>query len=254
MSWLALARLALVERRRRIAGLLALAALFLAAAAASAALARDPHGGYDLDRMFTVGGYPLVSAALLAGWLLGRFPLVAVLVLCAGVVSGDRASGQARLYAVRPGPVAGIYLVRLAALGAAAFLLSALLLPLFDLLLLGRWAGPATLVLILAYVLVYGGLTFFLSVWTRGDAWIAVLMGIAAIIWHALLRGGLLGTLAPGGRQLISMILPPHGALFGLESAFANVQPIPWDAFGYCAGYGLILLALGAIGLVLRET
>lgn len=253
MRYARLTALALVERRRRLLGLLALAALFLAMAAGTSALARDPHGGFDMDALFQVGGYPLVSGALLSGWLLGRYPLLAVLVLTAGVVSVDRVAGHARLYAVRPGSLPVLYAIRALVLWTIAFLLSALLLPVFDLLLLGRWAGPATLVLILAYVVVYGGLTFALSTWTRGDGWIAALLAIAGILWHALLRGGVLDGVPPGGRQFVTMVLPPHGALFALEGAFANVQPIPWEAFGYCAGYGAILLALGALSLRMRE-
>ena len=48
---------------------------------------------------------PNVFAAgliLLIGWLVGRFPMIAALVLMQGAFSSDRAAGYARLYAVRP--------------------------------------------------------------------------------------------------------------------------------------------------------
>lgn len=250
---LALALLALRERRGRILGLALLALLFLAGAAATALLARDPHGGFALDRLFQAGGLPLASGALLMGWALGRFPLVATIVLTAGVVSGDRVAGHARILAARPRSPLAVYGTRLAVLGLLAFALSALLLPAFDLLLLGRWAGPATLVLVLGTVLAYGSLVALLSVWTRGDAWVAVLLAGAAFVWHALLRAGVLAGLPPGGRRFITLVLPPQGALYALETAFADVQPIPWAALGYTAVYAAAALALAAVSLLRRE-
>jgi hypothetical protein len=59
----------------------------------SAALARLLSSGSDhveLDRIFELGGTTLASAFLLLGWLVGRFPLIATLVLFAGFFSHDR--------------------------------------------------------------------------------------------------------------------------------------------------------------------
>lgn len=253
MKYAALVIPALRERQGRILALSAVAGLFLIGATATALTARDPHGGVEMDLLFTVGGYPLVSTILLMGWLLGRFPMLATIVLMAGIASRDRREGYARLYAVRPVRLQWIYAARWAALAAAVFLLSAALLAGFDLLLLGTWGGAATLVLVLSYVLVYGGLVAFLSAWTSADAWLAAVLGIGAIIWHALQRGGAAGEVPPGGRAVLNFILPPHGALFSLESAFADLEPIPWDSFGYCAGYGILLLVLAGISLWHRE-
>src|SRR5207302_3939537 len=134
------------------------------------------------------------------GWMLGRFPLIATLVLMSGIISDDRAAGYTRLYASRPTTLLHVYGARFVALAAVAFVISAVLMPGFDLLMLGTWAGPATLVLIIAYVFVYGGLTLLLSVWTRGDAWIALLIACIALVWDALRRADLLSGAPPGTR------------------------------------------------------
>lgn len=247
---LALAWLELHARRKRILALAAFAALFLAAGLTARLLVADAHGHLDADQLFMVGGYPLVSALLLLGWLLGRFPLIATLVLMAGIVSDDRATGQARLYAVRPASPQILYGTRFLVLALAAFTMSAILLPAFDLLLLGTWAGPATLVLILANVLAFGGLVTILSVLTRADAWIALFLTLAALVWNALRAASKL-TVPIGVRDVVSFILPPQAAILRLEDAFGSLQPIPWDAFLYVAGYGTALLALA--GLLLRR-
>lgn len=249
---LALVGLTIRARSRRLAVLGAFATLFVTAATAAAVLARDAHGGVDFDRIFLVGGMPFASGLLFLGWLLGQFPLIATLILMAGIVSDDRDAGHMRLYAVRPVSPLVVYGVRFAVFALLAFALSAALMPVFDLIMLGTWAGTATLVLIAADILVYGSLTLLLSVWTRGDAWIALLLALAAIIWDALRRADGFG-LAPAVGEFVAFILPPRSALFALESAFAAVEPIPWDAFAYAAGYGTVLIALAGVSLAWRE-
>ncbi|HEY8470629.1 MAG TPA: hypothetical protein VIL18_13345 [Longimicrobiales bacterium] len=253
MSALALAALELRARRRRVLALLAFAGVFLAAALTARLMVSRGEGGHvEMDRLFEVGGYPLVSALLLLGWILGRYPLVATLVMLAGVASHDRVEGYARLYAVRPTSPHRIYAARAALLAAAAFVISAALLPVFDLIMLGTWAGPATFVLILAYVIVYGGMVALLSVWTRGDAWIALLLALLSLVWDALLRADALA-IPPGVRDVITFVLPPQAAFLELEGAFGALQPIPWDAFAYVAGYGVVLWLLAAASLGRRE-
>ncbi len=246
-----MAALELLARRRRILGLLAAAAVFLAAAVTAATLARD-QGHVEFDTLYRLGGYPLVSGLLLTGWLIGRFPLVVVLVLTSGVVSGDRDAGTARLLAARPVAPTLVYGVRLLVLWALAFAIAAALLPAFDLIMLGDWAGPATLVLILAHILVWGSLTTLLSVFTRLDAWIAALLAVLAMTWNALVHAGL-SPLAPPLTEVLSFVLPPVERLVQLESAFAGLEPIPWDAFAFCAGYGAVLLLLAAWRIRRRE-
>jgi hypothetical protein len=246
-----LAVLDLLARRRRILALLTFAALFLAAAATAATLGRN--GDHvEMDALYQLGGYPLISGLLLVGWLLGRFPLAATLVLMSGVVSADRETGHARLLGARPLSPLLLYGVRAAVLAGLAFLLSALLMPLFDLIMLGEWAGPATLVLILAHVLVWGGLTALLSVLTRLDAWLALLLALLAMVWAALAGAGML-PLAPPLVEAVAFVLPPQGPLFALEAAFADVAPIPWGAFWYAAGYGLVAFLLAGLLLARRE-
>lgn len=252
MSALRLAWLDVLARRRRVLVLLGFAGLFLAAGIAARLLVADEHGHVDADRLFLVGGYPLVSALLLMGWLLGRFPLIATLVLMAGIFSEDRARGHARLLGVRPIPLLQLYATRFVVLAAVAFAISAVLLPAFDLLLIGMWAGPATLVLILTYVLVFGGLTALLSAWTRADAWGALLLAVGALVWDALTRADVL-LVTPGVRDVVRFVLPPQSRLLELESAFGSIEPIPWDAFVFAAGYGTVMLAIAAFALTRRE-
>lgn len=253
MNALVLARLALRDRRKRILALLAFAGLFLAAAATARLLVSDTDGHVNADQLFLIGGYPAVSALLLMGWLLGRFPIIATLVLMAGLFSQDRAEGYTRLYAVRPASPLRVYGTRFAVLAGVAFAISAVLMPTFDLIMLGTWAGPATLVLILSYVLVFGGLVALFSVWTRADAWIALLLAVAALVWDGLRSAGVLAQVPAGARDVVTFLLPPQALLYSIEEAFGNIQPIPWDAFLYVAGYGLTALALAAVALYRRE-
>ena len=240
-------------RIRRIAALIGFGVLFVVAGITARAVAGEEHGQVEVGQLFLVGGYPLVSTLLLLGWLLGRYPLIATLALSAGIVSDDRVTGMSRLYAVRPASLVGIYVRRYFAVAGLAFVLSAVLLPSFDLLMLGRWAGPATLVLIVSYIAVYGSLCFLLSVWVRNEVWIVLALAIAAMIWDALLRAGTLETSTTGVRQIVAVILPPQGALFQLESAFGAVQPVPWGAFAYVMTYGAILLVAATVSLRLRQ-
>ena len=247
-------RLAVLElrtRRRRILALLAFAGIFLAAAATAATLARGTTERVEFDRLFQLGGFPLVSGMLLTGWLLGRFPVAATLVLMSGIIAGDREAGHARVLAARPVPPALLYGTRFAVLAAVAFAICGVLMPLFDLIMLGEWAGPATLILILAHVLVWGGLTTLLSVFTSLDAWMALLLAILAMVWSALAGAGML-PLAAALVEITAFVLPPQAQLFALESAFGDVQPIPWGAFAFAAGYG-VLAIMGALFFVGRR-
>jgi ABC-type transport system involved in multi-copper enzyme maturation permease subunit len=239
------------SRQGRILALLAFAGLFIATAATAAVLGRE-HGHVELDTLFQIGGYPLISGVLLVGWLLGRFPLMATLVLMSGIVAADRDAGHVRLLAARPASQTLLVAVRFGLLGGLAFLLSAMLMPLFDLIMLGAWAGPALLVLILAHVAVWGSLTVLLSVFTRLDAWLTLLLALFALVWGALRQAGMLPVVAPIG-DVIAFVLPPQAQLFALESAFVGVEPIPWAAFWFCMAYGAVALVLAARALSWRE-
>ena len=243
--------LSLRSRARRMLAVAVFGVLFLTVAATMRLIGSN-EGHVEADALFAIGGYPLVSGVLLIGWLLGRFPIFAVLALVGGIFAVDRTRGWARLYLVRPVSPLRLYAARWAALAAIAFAVCATLMPLFDLLMLGTWAGPATFVLIAAHVLVYGGLVALLSVWTRADIWVTTALAIASIVWDALRRADALDIPA-GGKSFVSMILPPQAALHQIESAFGQLQPIPWDAFAFCAGYGMVMLILAGLSLEWRE-
>jgi hypothetical protein len=246
-----LALLELRARQRRILALLAFAAVFLLTAATAAVLAHED-GHVELETLFQIGGYPLISGVLLIGWLLGRFPLVATLVLMSGIIAADRDAGHARLLAVRPAPAALVYGVRFLILAALAFALSAALMPMFDLIMLGAWAGAGLFLLIFAHVVVWGSLTALLSVFTRLDAWLTLLLALFSMVWGALRQAGMLPVVSPAG-DLIAFLLPPQAQLFALESAFVGIQPIPWDAFWFCIGYGVVALILAGLAAGRRD-
>jgi len=249
MSALGVTRLALKENRNRIALLLGFAGLFVLSGFVTRVLAGSPEGHVEFDQLMMLGGYPVISAVLLLGWLLGRYPLIAALVLTSGIISRDRQQGYLRIYSVRPGSRIGLYAQRFAVMAGCAFILSALLLPLFDVLMLGKWAGAGTLLLIYSHVIVYASLTTLLSVWLRHDAWIALGLGITAMVWHAMARAGILDTAPPIIRELITFVLPPQGALFAIEQAYGAEQPIPAAAVLYATAYAIVALIAAAVFL-----
>jgi hypothetical protein len=245
--------LTLRSRARRILGLGAFGLMFLAAGATARVFTGDEHGHIELDQLFALGGTTLVSALLLLGWLVGRFPLIAALVLMAGIFSHDRSAGYARLYAVRPRSMLLLYGARFFTLGLLAFLLSALLMPLFDVIVLGEWSDPALFVLIGTQVIVFGTLTALLSTVLRGDAWVALFLGVTALVWDALRRIDFVQAAPPAVRETVSVLLPPQGALMRIETAFATMQPVPWDAFVYIMLYGALMLLVAGVVLSRRE-
>lgn len=246
-------QLSLRTRMRRVAGLGAFGLVFLLAAATARVLTAGEEGHVELESLFQLGGTTLVSALLLLGWLIGRFPIIASLVLLSGVFSDDRAAGHARLYAVRPRSTVLLYGARVLLYSLIAFALSAILMPAFDLLILGEWTGGSMFALITAQILVYGSLTALLSVITRGDAWIALFLGVLAIVWDALRRADFFQAGAPVIREAVSVLLPPQGALMRVESAFAATQPVPWDAMLYIALYAILAVVLAGAALARRE-
>jgi hypothetical protein len=245
--------LTLRSSRRRILGLTAFGFLFLAAGTTARIFTDTDHGHVEMDRLFELGGVTLVSGILILGWLIGRFPLIATLVLMSGVFSDDRHTGHARLYAARPRSLVALYGARMLVLGIVAFVMSTLLLPAFDVLVLGEWGGPGVFALMASQIIVFGVLTALLSVFTRADAWIALFLGILAIVWDGLRRVDFFVTLPPLVRETASVLLPPQGALMRIETAFASFQPVPWDAFLYVLIYGALLSLLAGIALTRRS-
>jgi len=250
---LAFVRMSLEAHTRRIGGLIAFALLFIAAGGIARVVTGGAHDHVELDMMFELGGATLVSVLLLLGWLVGRFPLIAALVLMHGIFSDDRAAGFARLYAVRPRSLVMLYAARYLTFTIVALVLSLLVLPLFDLLILGNLPGADVLVLITAQVLVFGALTALLSVLTRADAWITLFLGVLAIVWDALRRMDFFQASAAPVREAVSVVLPPQGALMRIEAAFGAMQPVPWDAFLYVVLYATLVLLLAGVALGRRE-
>jgi hypothetical protein len=244
--------LELVRLRRRLLWLLAFGALFIAAAA-TARLVAGGGGQVEFDTIMQVGGYPMLSALLLTGWVVGRFPAVAAVVLLAGVYSEPRQTGLARLLEVRARqPLMLLALRILLALGLA-LALSVLVLVVFDVVMLGRAPGTQLFVLVLGHVLTFGAVTALLSTATRADGWAAAFVMIAAMIWQALLRSGALATSPPGIREVVTVMLPPQGALLQLENAFAGDLTIPWHALLYAAIYAALALLLAGVIARKRE-
>lgn len=245
--------LSLRSHSRRIIGLAAFGIVFLAAGATARVFTGSAHGHVELERLFELGGTTLVSALLLLGWLIGRFPMIATLVLMSGVFSDDRERGYARLYAVRPKSLIVLYAARMIMFGVIAFCMSALLIPGFDLLILNEWSGSGVFALIGAQILIYGSLTALLSVVVRGDAWVALFLGLLATVWYALRRMDFFQSAAPFIRETVSVLLPPQGALLRVEAAFAAGQAAPSEAMLYIAIYALLALILAGVALARRE-
>jgi hypothetical protein len=239
-------------RSRRVIGLLAFGGLFLLAGVTARVVAGH-EGHVEAERLFLIGGYPLVSVLLLLGWLIARFPMIAALVLLSGVISEDRASGFARLVHVRPRSRLVYYGTRVSVFALLAFVVSSIVVPLFDFLILGRWSGWAAVAVIGAHVLVYGSVTVLFSVFTRADAWIALFVALFAIVWDALRTAGAVANAPPGVREALTLLLPPQGALNAIEAAFAQMQPVPMPALGLVAFYSLLLVVIAGLLLERRE-
>jgi hypothetical protein len=245
--------LTLRSASRRMLGLAAFGLVFLTAGGTARLFTGREHGHVELERLFEIGGTTLVSVLLLLGWLIGRFPMIAVLVLMNGVFSADRDRGHARLFAVRPTSMLMLYGMRALMFAFIAFVMSVVLIPGFDLLILNELSDSSVFALIAAQVLVYGSLTALVSVATRADAWIALFLGMLATVWYALRRVDFLQSTPGFVREIVSVILPPQGALLRVETAFANAQPVPADAMLYIVIYSLLVLILAGIALMRRE-
>lgn len=245
--------LSLRAKRRHIVGLVAFGVLFLASAATARIFTHDEHGHIEMDQIFELGGTTLVSAVLLLGWLIGRFPMIAILVLCAGIFSTDRAAGHARLYATRPRALPLLYGARFLLYALVAFVLSALLLPAFDRLVIGEFGGAGIFAIIAAQIIVFGSLTALLSVFTRADVWATLFLAGLAMVWDGLRRIDYFPGLAPWIRETVSVLLPPQGALMRLEQAFGAMLPVPWDALLYIVIYGAMLMLVSGLAIGRRS-
>ena len=177
----------------------------------------------------------------------------ALIVLLAGFVSTDRREGYTRLFFSHPTPPTVYYGVRWALAVALSLAFAVLFLVLFQLVVWGELrGGGAGLGLVLANVLVYGGLMAFLSAaLPRGDAWVALFLFFSTLIPGPL--NFLLSLLGPGLRQLLLFILPPHSTTLQRLYEAALEGSVAWDALLFSAGYGAVWLIAAAAVLFLRE-
>jgi hypothetical protein len=250
---IAFVRMTVLLRARRIGGLLAFGLLFVAAAITARTLTGSGSDHVDMDPLYELGGTTLVSGLLLLTWLLGRLPIIASLVLMQGVFSEDRALGYARLYLVRPRSTLLLYFARFVVLSGLAFAISALFIPLFDLIMLGEFSGMSVFAFIGAQVIVFSAVTALASTITRADAWVALFLGIVAMIWDALRRMEFFQAAAPLVREGVSVVLPPQGAMMRIEAAFATATDVPIDAMLYIVIYATLALLIAGVRMVRRE-
>src|SRR5690348_1576035 len=109
---LSLVWLEIYTRRKRILGLLAFGMLSVIGAVALRMIGVGDHGQVEPDRLMQVGGEALMAAFLLIGWSIGRYPLVIVLVLVAGLFSSDLKAGYTRIYVTTRAHILALYGLR----------------------------------------------------------------------------------------------------------------------------------------------
>ncbi len=177
------------------------------------------------------------------------FAGLTMIILLGGQISRDRQMGYTRLFFANPTSPLTYYGARLGIAYALAMIGSVLFLALGQIIAWGLtprgWAG---LLLPVLTGLVYGGLVTFLSViLPRGD-------GLAAFIFFlpTFLPGILdiaLSNASLPVRQLVQLILPPHGAVARVWQELIE-GGIAWIPAAYAAAYGVVLLI--AAGAILR--
>lgn len=177
----------------------------------------------------------------------------AVIVLLAGFISTDRREGYTRLFFSHPTRPSAFYGVRWALAVALSLALAVLFLVLFQVAVWGELrGGGAGLGLVLANVLVYGGLMAFLSAaLPRGDAWVAFFLFFSTLVPGPL--NFLLSIVGSGVRQLLLFVLPPHSTTLQRLYESALEGSVAWDALLFSAGYGAVWLVAAGVVLSIRE-
>lgn len=199
------------------------------------------HDGFDIQAIY-LG--PLGISATIS-----YFAGLTMIILLGGQISRDRQMGYTRLYFANPTSPLAYYGLRVAIAYGVAMVGSVLFLVLGQVIAWGLtprgWAG---LLLPVLTALVYGGLVSFLSVvLPRGDGLVSFLFFLPT-----LLPGILDFSLSNAPlvvRQLVLIILPPHGAVARVWEKLLD-GGIAWSPALYVAAYGLILLV--AAGAILR--
>ena len=229
--------LILYDLRWRLFSLLGIAALLYAGEPGF-----HQHDGFDLQAIY-LGPLGISST-------ISYFAGLSMIVLLGGQISRDRQMGYTRLFFANPTSPLTYYAVRLGVAYTVAMVGSVLFLVLGQMIAWGLtprgWAG---LLLPLLTALVYGGLVTFLSVvLPRGD-------GLMAFIFFlpTFLPGILDFSLSNAPlvvRQLVLIILPPHGAVARVWQELLE-GGIAWVPITYTAAYGVVLLV--AAGAILRS-
>ncbi len=199
------------------------------------------HEEFDLQSLYL--GPLGVSATI------SYFAALTMIILLGGRISRDRQMGYTRLLFANPVSPVTYYGLRLAIAYAVAMIGSVLFLAVGQVIAWGTtprgWMG---LLLPLLTALVYGGLVTFLSaVMPRGDTFTAFLFFLPTFV-PGILDVSLANASLPV-RQIVLLILPPHGAVARVWEGLLDGQ-IAWIPALYAAAYGLILLV--AAGVVLR--
>ncbi|MDR0788375.1 MAG: hypothetical protein LBG44_11015 [Gemmatimonadota bacterium] len=184
---------------------------------------------------------------------LSNFAALSMIILLEGFISRDLREGYTRINfsrSIAPTRYFGLQWIiayLLTILAAAAFLVAGQLLAWGEF--LGGWQG---MILPVVSALMYGGLMAVLSgAGVRGEATIAFLLLLIPAVFPEILSA-LLGMLPAPLQNLVNTVLPPQTALSDLwDGLITGVTR--WDAVAYGAGYGVILLAVAALILRLRE-
>jgi hypothetical protein len=180
------------------------------------------------------------------------FSAIAMIVLLAGFVSGDRRMGYTRLQFSQPTSPLAYYGVRWGLAYGLSLVSSLLFLIIGQLIAWGRFEGGWTgLVLPALSALIYGGMMAFFSVaLPRADAWVVFLLFLPTLLPQILTFA--LSPLSVAARRGILFILPPHGALQSVWEGLL-LSSFDWGAVGFAAGYGLVFISAAILLLRFQE-
>ena len=206
------------------------------------------HGHGPLDPSPSPDEGPLGVAASL-----GNLASLAMLILLADFISGDRRRGYARILYSHPTDPLALYGLRWV-IALAVSLLAALLF-----LLVGQWVawghfdgGWVGMWMALVAAIAFGGFTAGVSALARrGDAWIVVGVYAATLLWLQILALGA-EPFTPLIRQIVTFVLLPLPALQDMYTGILTGEP--WlNAAIFTAGYGIVWLIIAALAVRLRE-
>jgi len=184
---------------------------------------------------------------------LGNLASLAMLILLADFIAGDRRRGYARILYSHPTDPLALYGLRwVIALGVS--LLAALLF-----LLVGQWVawghfdgGWVGMWMALVAAIAFGGFTAGVSALARrGDAWIVVGVYAVTLLWLQILALGA-EPFTPLLRQIVTFVLLPLPALQEMFTGIVTGE-MAWGAAAFAAGYGIVWLIIAALAVRLRE-